>query len=108
MTNVQTLEELEEQIRINQRLIKEMEAQKQKMLKDRETVSETGQLAIFLHNRLCRWNHMDGCGWYYGVYDGVHDWKQDEHRCWWKKAETLLSKKYTCEQVMDIIDITKS
>lgn len=32
------------------------------------------QVAIHMHDAQCHWNHTDGCGWMYGIRNGVHDW----------------------------------
>jgi hypothetical protein len=33
---------------------------------DRENAIE---LAEYLHGKQCRWNHTDGCSWYYSSWD---------------------------------------
>lgn len=57
----QTVKEVENAIAEQKRKLAELESAKEKMGKDRQTNSETGQLAIFLHSKLCNWNHTDGC-----------------------------------------------
>lgn len=44
-----------------------------------ETLTPTQRAAIYLHERECHWNHTDGCGWYYEVNKGIHDWAGSTH-----------------------------
>ena len=43
-------------------------------------------LAIAMHDKMCRHNHTDGCGWYYEIAKGKHDWTRHEHNHWLKAA----------------------
>jgi len=43
-----------------------------------------------MHNRLCRWNHTDGCGWHYEVKDGIHDWNSHDHARWLRNANLVM------------------
>ena len=48
------------------------------------------RLAILLHDALCRWNHTDGCGWFYEVQEDIHDWRKRDHQVWLKKSRAAL------------------
>lgn len=51
-----------------QKQLDELEVQKQKLLKELEETKKltpAQQLADILHSKQCRWNHEDGCGYYY-------------------------------------------
>jgi len=74
---VNTLEELEKELVSTKDKIKMLETQKKAMLADVDTNSDTGQMAILLHSKLCKHNHTDGCDWFYGVSKGVDDWKNN-------------------------------
>ena len=50
------------------------------------------QLALVMHKKMCRNNHTDGCGWYYEVSQGNHNWSGNEHKLWKDKAKTLLKE----------------
>ena len=54
-----------------------------KQVKQDLTVAQV--LAEFLHKSTCRWNHTDGCGWYYR-----DDWTDYEHKKYLAIAERLL------------------
>lgn len=45
------------------------------------------QIAIMLHEKLCHWNHIDGCGWHYEVKKDGHDWNGYAHADYLKKAK---------------------
>lgn len=48
------------------------------------------ELAILLHDKLCRWNHTDGCGWYYQISnENGHDWCGYEHGRYLTKARNI-------------------
>lgn len=48
------------------------------------------QLARELHDKLCRWNHTDGCGWDYENNDGTEDWTGQAHDRYLGKARKLI------------------
>lgn len=52
----------------------ELEVKKQELLKKKEELKKLTpgqQLADILHSKQCRWNHTDGCGWYYSSWDNT-------------------------------------
>lgn len=55
-------------------------------------LSTTHHLAILLHDRLCKWNHTDGCSWHYFVKDGVHDWSEHSHAQYLRKANQVMQR----------------
>jgi hypothetical protein len=57
-----------------------------------ENMSSTHQLAVLLHDRLCRWNHTDGCGWHYAVKDGIHDWAEHSHQLYLRQAAGVMKQ----------------
>lgn len=48
------------------------------------------RLAIQLHKVLCTWDHTSGCGWYYEINNGIHDWNKHAHNYWLTKSNQLL------------------
>lgn len=70
-----------------------------------ESTAPVYQLAIALHDKMCRWNHTDGCGWMYQIHKGVHDWNAHEHSAWLNKATVIMArvhkKPITCENVTE-------
>jgi hypothetical protein len=44
------------------------------------------QLALELHELLCRWNHTDGCSWFY-----EKDWVGYSHERYLEKARAVLA-----------------
>lgn len=71
-------------------------------------LTNTQKLAIMLHNKLCKWNHTDGCGWYYHVKDGLPTWEDYSQQEYLRKATLLCRKaeklKITPEAAMDLMD----
>ena len=49
------------------------------------------QLAIYMHDCMCKENHTDGCSWFYEI-DGLHhDWTRINHEKYLNKARDLLT-----------------
>lgn len=73
--------------------------------------SKTHLLAIKLHDKLCRWNHTDGCAWHYAIKNGVHDWNEDSHKEYLRKANRIMNYltdkqiEITCDNVTEFIDV---
>ena len=53
-------------------------------------LSEAEELAVALHKKQCRWNHTDGCGWYYEYNKGSHDWNGYSHKEYLTKAHNMI------------------
>lgn len=79
--------EIDKQIKVVNELKLKLEKVKQE--------SPEKLLAIQLHGMLCNYNHTDGCGWHYEIYNGVHDWTKGEHSRWLMKAQSMKCK---CEE----------
>ena len=103
----QTVDEVEKAIAELQLKLTELETAKKNMFLDPILLSPEGQLAIFLHERLCTWNHTDGCSWHYFVRNGAHDWTDHAHHKYLNMAREFLSHGYTVENVMGLVNILK-
>ena len=104
----ETVSAIDKAIAEQKRKIAELEAAKANMIKDRKSLTDTGQLAIFLHNKLCNWNHTDGCSWFYEIAsNGTVNWEGHGHSKYWEIAHQILSKGYRCEDVEDIVTMAK-
>lgn len=57
-----------------------------------DTSTPTHHLAIALHQRLCRWNHTDGCGWHYEIKNGIHNWNDHAHVQWLRNANLVMQR----------------
>lgn len=108
MSTYQTIRDVDAAIAEQKRKIAELDELKKKMGEDCKTISEAGQLAIFLHDKLCIWNHTDGCAWHYEIHHGIPDWSGSAHAAYYERAANLLSKNYKCEEIIDIVNILKS
>lgn len=49
-------------------------------------------LARKLHSEQCTWNHTDGCGWFYEISNGIHDWSGYQHGVYLGRARRLFSE----------------
>ena len=49
------------------------------------------QLARYLHDMMCNFNHTDGCSWPYEINNGLENWNAHAHASYLKKANLLLS-----------------
>lgn len=52
-------------------------------------------IAEFIHSMQCRYNHTDGCGWYYeqdyNKNDAAKIWSQSAHLSYLRKAKKLMA-----------------
>lgn len=76
-------------------------AEEEARLLEAELVPEDKQFAEELHAKMCRWNHTDGCGWFW-----VNDWNDRTHKEWLDKARRLLEISDR-ETILKILNIAK-
>ena len=58
------------------------------------------------HELCCRFNHTDGCGWFYEVTeDEDATWSRSDHKNWIFKIERA-KKKFSDEEIIDILNAT--
>lgn len=67
-------------------------ADAKEQLKKAKLESPDKQLAKELHSMLCRWNHTDGCGWFYEFRNKEDDWSGNAHGQYLIKAQNLIGK----------------
>lgn len=89
--STQTIFSIEEKIKQQKASI----AQLEKELEIAKLESPDRQLAKELHGMLCKWNHTDGCGWFYEMKGKQDDWSRPTHEEYLKKAQRLIHR---CEQ----------
>jgi len=104
----ESISDIDKEIIAQQNKLAELVQSRIRMQRDTRTSSETGQLAIFLHEKQCRWNHTDGCSWHYEIHNGVPDWSGHAHSKYWNIAAQILKHGYKCEDVTDIVNIINS
>ena len=80
--NTKTIEQLEKDIATMQKKVAD--------LKSAPQLTVTQKLAVYMHDKLCIWNHTDGCSWYYAVENGKHNWNDHAHKHYLAKAEKLM------------------
>jgi hypothetical protein len=86
MSNAQKIEKLKQEIA-------KLEAETAAL----EAMTPLEKLAVTIHETSCRWNHTDGCSWFYEIKgDGIHDWAGSSHGFYLSKARavTACCKKY--------------
>ena len=74
---------------IHSKKIKELEEEISKLKAEQAelmVLPENKQLAEALHKKLCRWNHTDGCGWFYESWEKPGFSRND----WLNKAREVL------------------
>jgi len=57
-----------------------------------EQLAENKQLATVIHEKQCRWNHTDGCGWYYADSGKDKDWEEYGHVKYLEIADRILAE----------------
>lgn len=87
----QTIFGIEEQIKKHSQELADLKLK----LEEAKKESPDHQLAKELHSIKCRWNHTDGCGWYYEMKNKQDDWTGSSHGEYLKKAQRLI---HECEQ----------
>lgn len=69
------------------------------------------KIAVQLHDTLCHHNHSDGCGWFYEVSDGIHNWYGSTHERYLTKARVLHNfcntRHITADTVVELLRITR-
>ena len=74
----------------------------------RETLgSREEQLAVFLHSKLCHYNHVEECGWSYEIKNGVHNWNGCDHKRYLEKAKKMLEITEDIELIKAIIEAAR-
>lgn len=63
----------------------ELNALKEK-LKHLNSLDSDKKLATILHEKQCKYNHVDGCSWYYRE----NDWSDSTHKEYLEKARCIL------------------
>lgn len=102
---IDTIADVNKELVEQYQIIKNLEKIKNTMLRDVNSQSDAGQLAIFLHKNLCKWNHTDGCGWYYEINNDIHDWSGSAHIRYWNITNKLITSGFKCDDVTKMINI---
>lgn len=66
------------------------------------------QNAVIFHEKFCTQYHIDECGWFHEIKDGVVNWEGPVHKKWVQKAERLIHAGYHVSDVVKIRDIMGS
>lgn len=71
----------------------DLEAEADKLKKQEETLTPAQNVAVTLHERLCRGNHTDYCDWYYRDLTNPQTWtgEYSTHKKYLEKAEKALA-----------------
>lgn len=57
------------------------------------------KVAEYLHSYLCRWNHIDQCGWEYSGWDNPGHARKK-----YLEKATYLIKRYGVEEAIQMVD----
>ena len=60
-----------------------------------------------LHDRFCKWNHVDACAWFWEFKNGEPNWDRPEHQRWYKKAQALADAGYSVDLAIKLDKILK-
>jgi hypothetical protein len=76
-----------------------------------EEMSDEERLAVSLHDLMCHYNHSDGCGWFYEVKNGVHNWGGQSHQPYFSKARMVTKfcniHKLTTDSAIELLKLIK-
>lgn len=87
---MKSIDELERKV---EELVDLLAATKQELASAKKAMSmltPEQRIAVRLHDLTCRWNHTDGCGWFYEFNNKQHDWNGSAHKAALEKARKLL------------------
>lgn len=59
---------------------------------EKTSLTDEQELAIVLHDKLCRVEHVEACSWFYEVNGKTHDWKRYAHEKYLKKATNVMTE----------------
>jgi hypothetical protein len=69
------------------------------------------RLADTLHSMLCNWNHTDGCGWFYEIKNGTHNWSGSSHGPYLRKAQSVTlfchHRGISTDSVIELLKLTR-
>jgi len=100
---MRSLEDIDKETLKLEKALEEIKQVKKKTLEQLAS-SPYIKIADNLHTILCKWNHTDGCGWYYEESNGVDDWKGQTHSRYLEKAQKLVDLSgYSPEQINGIL-----
>ena len=76
-----------------------------------DAMAEDEKLAVNLHDMLCRANHSDGCGWFYEIPKGEHNWAGSAHEPYLTKAHSVMQfcdiHKVAVETVVNLVRLLR-
>lgn len=81
-----TKKSIDEQIEELENQIASLQTQKAKL----KALTPVQELAIFLHQKTCHWNHTDGCDWFYYMKDDMPTWEGHAQQDALKKAQRAM------------------
>lgn len=74
--------------------IQELKVKMENITSERDSLLKSEP--ILLHEKLCRHNHTDACGWLYGNDNNLKDWEHEPRKKYLQQAEQL-QKIFTCD-----------
>lgn len=108
-------DKINEQITAATKKLEDLKETQRALRKERESAkiwwTREHDVAILMHEKLCRHNHTDGCGWYYRKDNDECAWtdRSYERDLYLKKAR-LLTKRFpfmSNKDLLDMFDIIK-
>jgi len=67
---------------------------------------EEKEIATKLHDLLCHWNHVDGCGWHYAK-DTDHEWNREfSHVKYLTMTRFMLEHEVNTDEVIKFLQLT--
>jgi len=97
-------------LRKTEKEIQELQTKIDKLNKEKQLLlglSPEKRVAELIHERLCSWNHTDGCAWFYENWDDFNDFDGKKHMAkgkYYKMAGNLLEH-FTEEQIELFIEL---
>lgn len=81
-----TLEAASRNVTTAREELRKAEQLEKQVKEDYSKRSKEQSLAIALHENFCRWDHNDGCSWFYEIKNGVRNWSAFTHERYLEKA----------------------
>ena len=101
-----TARELDSAIERLENQLEAVRAQKKATL---TSMSREQLLADILHSLFCKWDHTEGCAWFYEMPKGQHDWSGHAHSRYLNTAHKVVAycdeRNISIDAVAEIMEI---
>lgn len=102
MSVTYSIQKIDKELDSLRQSINELESRKEAVT----SMSAEHRVACIIHESTCHLDHIEYCGWYYEIDNGIHDWSNGyAHKKYLEKAVKLLEIDGVNEKnIVDILE----